>query len=421
MDKTLNVNKLDTEKLFLSVLIITSSMMIVKYSVFTLFFLLMIILLGYIYLKTKHIFLTCDYLVNYIFIELIISTIFAFFSDIWGSYKKCAFIVTFLYLPIYFIYAYFEKVLKDNLQLFTSIAKAIKCACLIELLWCFMQFILYHTAGIDINKFLFTDVFHFVDVASCFKDGKFLPSGLCWHAAYMAPIVIYSYLFNNNITIKLLAVIDAVLCGNSTALIGISVCVCMDAFFCILRLIRAKKITVKKIFFWSITVAFFVMLYILIRYQIAKYIWDKVWFTILRATGGVADASADAHIRYYTSYFQVLDFSSIQQILFGFGFGCSGYPFSAIYGQYAYLKSWVTETDIMNILLSRGVLGFLGYYYFLFYIAFRGYKLDYRYFVIIISTIICGVTYNIQFDWLFLYELFLYIAVKNGKNIFQSK
>lgn len=420
MDKTINVKKINTEEILLLMLIVSSSMMIIKYSIFTLFFLVMLIILGCIYLKKKQIFLTRDCWVNYIFIELCISTVCTLFSNIWTSYKKCAIIVTFLYIPIYFIYAYFEKELCANTRMFVYVRKAIKCACMIELIWCFMQFLLYHGAGIDINNVLFADTFHFVDVASCFKDGKFLPSGFCWHAAYMAPVVVYSYLFFDSPAVKLLAIADAVLCGNSTALIGVSACVCLDMAFRLMRIIRAKRINIKKIVFWCFFIALIIMIYVLIKYQIVKYVWDKVWFTILRATGGVEDASADAHIRYYTSYFKVLDFSSILQIIFGFGFGCSGYPFSVIFDQYTYMKSWVTETDIMNILLSRGILGFIGYYGFLFYIALKGLKLDYRYLVLIMSIIVCGITYNIQFDWVFLFELFLYLSVRCNINIFQN-
>ena len=39
-----------------------------------------------------------------------------------------------------------------------------------------------------------------------------------------------------------------------------------------------------------------------------------------------------------------------------------------MYGRYDELGNWAVECDIINILLSRGIVGFVSYYFFLFYI-----------------------------------------------------
>lgn len=403
----------------LFLLVILAPMMIIKYSVFTIFFVFMIFSLVYVYIYAKKIYLTKDFFVNFIFCELIISSVLALFSDIWISYKKCVIIVTCLYIPIYFIYAFFEASVYDSRKMFRTIARAIRLTCVIQLVWCLLQLFAYKILGIDINQIIFGDFFHFVDVASCYKDGKFLPSGFCWHAAFVAPITIFGYLFSNNIWIKGLAVVDAIVCGNSTALIGIVACVCADILFRLIKIINNTFFKTRKSILYIGIFLLGMGTFLAFKFDLVDFVWDKLWYTYQRATGGVADASADAHIRYYTSYLEVLDFSTVIQVVFGYGFGCSGYPFSVLYDQYSYLKSWVTETDIMNILLSRGVLGFLGYYSFLAYIALQGLRLDYRYFVLIASLALCGITYNIQFDWVFLLELLIYLSVKYRDNLFE--
>ena len=148
---------------------------------------------------------------------------------------------------------------------------------------------------------------------------------------------------------------------------------------------------------------------------------DKVVYLLQRIFGLVNDhGSGDAHRRYYTEYFNVLDNSSIPQILFGYGIGCSGYPFTEMFGQYGNHASWAVESDIMNILLSRGIFGFVLYYGMLIFIAIKGFKISYKYLCTTIILIIGGITYNIQFDWLFLINILMLYCVNNGINWFDS-
>lgn len=160
---------------------------------------------------------------------------------------------------------------------------------------------------------------------------------------------------------------------------------------------------------------------ILIYTGILSTIIQKIIDIYERSTGIVYDGgSANAHIRYYTAYPQVVDNENIIQIFFGYGTGNSGYPISKLFGQYAELKSWVVESDVMNQLYSNGIIGFIFYYGFLLYIAIRGYRLDRRYFILMTGLIITGITYNIQFDWIVYIEFLLYLMVKFKVNLFST-
>ena len=155
--------------------------------------------------------------------------------------------------------------------------------------------------------------------------------------------------------------------------------------------------------------------------DVVPVVSEKIVDIYGRATGAVYDGgSANAHIRYFTAYPNVVKNGSVIQFLFGYGTGNSGYTMSKLYGQYADLKSWVVETDIMNQIYSNGIIGFILYYSFLLYIAIRGYKLNRKYFILMISIILAGITYNIQFDWVLFIEFLLFLTIKFKVDLFEA-
>ena len=104
--------------------------------------------------------------------------------------------------------------------------------------------------------------------------------------------------------------------------------------------------------------------------------------------------------------------------IFGYGVGCSGYTITSLYGRYADGGTWAIESDFINILVSRGIIGFIIYYWFLIRIMIKGFKIDYRYAIFIITVLFQGFGYNIQFDYLLLIEILMYILIENRVNFF---
>lgn len=102
-------------------------------------------------------------------------------------------------------------------------------------------------------------------------------------------------------------------------------------------------------------------------------------------------------------------------MLFGYGQGCSDYPITIMEGQYSHLDSWSIESDIVSILVSRGIIGFLCYYTFLIYIYIKGRKLDYRYSAVIIPIIIQGFGYNVQGLYIFYRNITIYFYKNENK------
>lgn len=410
-------NKMALDEVIIFLIMVVSSMMIMKQYIFSLFFVLQVLGIVLFSIKSGKLIIAKDKYINFIFVEMGVSTIFCQISDMSLSYKKGAIVALVLILPIYFTYAYIEEKSLKNSNIFVWVKKGIKITCIIELVWCLLQFLLYYMFQLDINQIIFVDMLKFVETATHYKNDVFLASGLCWHAAFIAPIAVISYIFFENWIIKGLAVVNAIICDNSTAMIAISVCVFLDFCFKIISMIKSRSINKRTIIYAVCVIVIGIPL--LLKTGALQIIIDKVMYIFQRVTGKVNDGgSAEAHIRYYTSYLDILRKSSILQIIFGYGPGCSGYPISTLTGQYASMSSWAVESDVMDIILSRGITGFIGFYCFLFKIAKDGLKIDYRYLILILSLAVGGITYNIQFEWVVLIEMLLLLSIKRNYNLF---
>ena len=75
-------------------------------------------------------------------------------------------------------------------------------------------------------------------------------------------------------------------------------------------------------------------------------------------------------------------------------------------------QSWSVECDFVDLLISRGIFGFVAFYYFMLYIAVKGFKIDKLYTIAIIVIMIEGIGYNVQWAYVFFIELILFACVK---------
>ena len=82
------------------------------------------------------------------------------------------------------------------------------------------------------------------------------------------------------------------------------------------------------------------------------------------------------------------------------------------------MTNWAIECDVVDILVSRGLVGFIFYYSFMLYIMIKGRKIDYRYSIFMLTVIIQGFGYNIQMDYLFMIEVIMYLSIKYKYNVF---
>ena len=399
-------------------LVLFSTFMVVQFKIVDLFWVLQILFFMVYIILTKNKQIIIDKWILILYIIWGLSTVVCLVSNIPLSYKKNSIIAFFHLIPIFLSILVFSRHIGSE-SFVESIRKAVIFSCIIQLIWCFIQFLLYKSMFIDLNQIIFRDILHLVENPSQYKLGVYHPSGMCWHSAFMAPVTIVAFVFSKNYFIKILAIIDAVICNNATAMIGMCVCLAISACFYLFDFWRKRIKTIKKGTIIGIVVGIMAIVVILMNTDIFFVLIQKIINIYERATGISRDGSSIAHIRYFTAFPKVVEDENIIQVFLGYGTGNSGHPISKLFGQYADLKSWVVESDIMNQIYSSGIFGFLIFYGLLLYIAIRGLKIDKRYFILMISLILAGITYNIQFHWVIFIEFLMYFCVRKGINIFQ--
>lgn len=308
------------------------------------------------------------------------------------------------YLAVSYVYHAIEWKTFDTLS---TIIKAFKLMVMVELFWIPLQFICYYAFSTDINKLLFVDTFHMVENASFVRSWVWYPSGLSWHSALLAPMFVIGLLIFDNLWVRVFIVADALICGNSTTLIGVILTLLL-LFFPSLG--EKKKIKTRTIFIGGIVL----IAGIFIAYRLGMYekMQSQFSYTFERLFTESGDESTAAHLKYFSDYFEIAKESSITQILFGYGEGCSGYPIWMLNGRDTVQQSWSVECDFVDLLISRGIFGFVAFYYFMLYIAVKGFKIDKLYTIAIIVIMIEGIGYNVQWAYVFFIELILFACVK---------
>ncbi len=368
----------------------------------------------------KKVFFIKNILINAVFLSVLLAMISALINNVRESYTKTAVYMMIVLVPVYFAAGYLNHYLQNHVEKWNIIRNALKLMCLIQMIWVALQFFLFKIYEIDLNQVLFVDKLHIIDNASFYKGGiEYMPTGFCWHPIIMAPVLVLAYFLFNSIVIKAFAILEGLFIGNSTVLIVVMLCFAIDCVYIVYCSVKSGR--VSKFLIIGVFSVLVLALLVLSFTRVPELIWQKVSFVIQRIVGESDDLSTMAHVRYYTSYWKVLEFSSLNQIFFGYGEGCSGYTMSYLYNQYSSLKCWAVETDIMNIIYSRGIVGFLTFLGFLAQIVVKGWKVDYRYVAITICFLLAGITYNIQFSWVLFLELLMVLSLEHKVNLFEKK
>ncbi|MEE0861729.1 MAG: hypothetical protein U0L79_01985 [Lachnospiraceae bacterium] len=401
--------------IILFLLILSSSMVVLVIDGKSLFLYVSVLYIFFGIVYAKKFKLIDDVSVYLVFFIYMLSMVTCVFSNIAYSYKYACVRATIIMMLVFAVlhFVNYHIYSKDNVG--EIIVKAVKIMCAMHIFWSLLAFFAFKLFGWDLNQKIFADILGLLESASQYKEGVLQPSGLSWHSSTLAPILTLSYFLFDRIEMKLLSVVVAVICGNATALIGICICVFFDISYTV---IKRKPLSKKIMKLLVILLIIAILSLVLTGYY--KNIIDKVVYILQRMSGNSDDSSAYAHIRYYWSYPQVVKLSSTFQVLFGYGKGCSGFPIGELFGQYRHLGNWSVESDIMDILISEGIVGFVIFYYFLFKIINKGRKIDIRYSFVVIVWILEGITYNIQFEWFIFIEVVFLLLIKKGYNIFQK-
>ena len=86
--------------------------------------------------------------------------------------------------------------------------------------------------------------------------------------------------------------------------------------------------------------------------------------------------------------------------------------------QYSNLSSFVVESDIINTLLSTGIIGFILFYGWLIAIMLKGKRINWKYTACIGVILIEGIAYEVQMDWVIVFEIIMMISIRYNIDIF---
>lgn len=341
-------------------------------------------------------------------------------SGMGGYWKRDSFYNGVLYI-ILLCFAVFGARTLSILNIF-NIVKGLKIGCITNIVWGYIQVGLYYLLGVDINNIIFTQFLGLKEFSSAYRNGAMCMTGFGWHPGLLVPVIILSYCLFDSVIIKVLLIGVSLLSLNSTCVFAVIMCFTIDYFY---NFIRKRKKTIKKKHIINVLCIVISLLILSISnrdimdlaFNRVEHLFSRI-FEVINSSSEM-NISTYLHSRYYTYYLSILKNSSMWQTLFGYGYECSGYPFTIFLGQYISLKAWIVESDLMNFLIGRGIIWTVLHYVWLIMIAVKGMKVSYKYLIFILSVLICGILYNNQFYWVMWFEVLLYTCIKRDINLWE--
>lgn len=415
--------KINSAKIKINILylmIFTSSFVVLQIANRTIFLWFQLLYVIISLIIPKKVIFYKDHIYNFIYVSIGFSMISAFRSELPRSYQRAATYWFIIYAIILFIVTdiHYEFTKGNGTKIVEVVTKAFKAMSIVQLIWVPLQFVSYHLGGVDINELIFVRTLNCVKEASFVRNWVWYPSGLTWHSAILAPMFVFDLLLFKNKIVILLIVIDAFICGSSTAIVGVVLTITIEFLH---WLFYEKKVVVKRGYIAFILAISTITTLLVVNPYLIDNMLKQLAFLLRRISGASNDASTSAHLQYYYDYLDIAKKSSLTELLFGYGEGTSGYWISKIYSRYSDLKSWSVESDIVDKLLSRGIIGTIAFYCFLFKIGIKGKRISYKYLLLTVVLFIQGFGYNIQFDYIFLMESLVYIAMVYKIDFFEAK
>lgn len=337
-------------------------------------------------LKNKAVYLNQKSLIIFSILS-IFSTIGSkiFINDLWFSSSLRA-TLKFVIIVIPFLLFIKNETLLEKRKYFM---KGLYFSVIFQLLWEFLEIIIWSTSEISLNKMIFGDFFKF-DIGRnwlFWSDGRMRPTGLSWEPANLSLSLIIGYVLSKNKLLKSSFALGIIL---STSRIGIgtfAILLAIDIFKWIKGIQKKRgNINVAKI----IPIVCIILVFLLLTVSIISnveffdYIYKNVESTIYTIVHISKNPSANRHLEYYFRLPELYGYLNIFQILFGVGVTCAGYPYAEFLDIYSTNEVWTPETDYLSILIGNGILGFAFYFYWLSKIIKKNLK-NYKFMQIILA------------------------------------
>ena len=349
-----------------------------------------------------------------IFLFTIISSIICLMTNM-PSYWRIPQYKNIIWEIMYFAIFMFFLTSKDADSAF--FLKGIYYSSIFQMFWGFLQFTLFNVMQIRINDIIFGDLLRMqTRELTQTKGNSIALSGMCWNVGNLVALMCFGYFFCNSTILKLLFIMFSLLSGSRTLLLGMCVCVAGDIYIHKTKKPHLKKKTLGLI----VLIGVIIIVMMLSNQQLLTLVTEKINYLFMAFSKDFLanQTSSKIHRRYWVTIGQVAEWNGMLHNLLGWGNGCSGYPFSEIFGQFLG-DQWVVECDYINRLWSFGFTGFILWYGWFVKMLLKGRKIDKRYLVLFSAILIEGVTYNAIQGWCYLTLLVIFSDVIRKQNTFQ--
>ena len=309
-----------------------------------------------------------------------------------------------------------DKQMRNNSRIFL---KALYVNTIIQMIWSWLERILYEVCQFRLNDFVFGDIFGIESShpLTFIQHGEIRPSGFSWEPANLAMVMVFGYILSRNIKIKVLFVISMLISSSATGMILIGAVVVFDIIY---NILITKKIKIEKKY---ISRYIGIALLILASLFVIALTTDVMSNTIMRFVNiftGNADSSSNRHIAYYFESIDIIKKGNIFEALFGHGTYMAGHIYTTQLGIYKWLVDtlWNPETDFVTLLIGNGIIGCIGYYYLSITILKNKIKDNYNEFFIVMMVLVGGITYIFfRNAWiLMMFAMFCYDKQENCQN-----
>lgn len=315
----------------------------------------------------------------------------------------------FIYMPLLtFSYKLHEP--------FNVARKAIILMAKVNAIWAFIQFGLWYSFKIDINTVIFSDIFRGIFGTSWsvwnFEAGTLAlrVSGFQNDAAFFAILIVLGFCMTDEKIWRYIFIFVIVLSMSRTGIVAIFFIVLAD----VLKKIIDKNLNLRNLY-WGIATTILIIIIAVCTYVKIPSINYQVNYFLLRLSNvslSRADSGTFRHLTYFALAIVVwlFDLNIVEKFL-GVGVRIGGVAFST--SEYAMQQivldtktAWAIECDYAELLLGRGICGYLIYY-----VLIRLFKEKRELRKVILAIIIIGLMYNV-IDTTLVQILIIFITVK---------
>ena len=335
-------------------------------------------------------------------------------TNIGESYRRGTLMGAVLYIFVLIIYL----LMNTNYKYAMGLLKGFKISCYMTLIWCYLQVLFFYVFKLDLNAIFFGNILRIAGAKGAYNDGSLIPSGFYSHRAILIPSILFLFFSTSNIYVIGAIILIALMSKSVTIILGLSVAIGLRICYMAGLAIQKNKCSRKKMLICLIIILTVCVVFLL-KYETFSRLFSYVIIRITDSTSNKADNSSVVHFLYYKNFYEILKKENLFDILVGTGFGTSGQHYTWFNGQYAWMASWVVESDYINIILGQGVFGFLLWLYMIIKASVKkNGKLIIENVMWIMVILFMGVMYNIQFNWFIVVELAILTATKNNINVF---